>query len=589
MWYVAFSQQTCSPNVACVLIRALADDVLKFYGKSLEIHKGCDILDINPGAGLWSQKLHEFLQPRSHVLMEPNSDYKHFLDPLVNARDSKYKLVQKDTISLDSYKELVTENVFPKQTRVDPADNSGQELNTTLLVIGTLAWDPVLPGLAFDSMAKQLYNHFASAVRTNDHFHAYGRVRTLFWVGSQDFRPVFAESMQRFEKNNCLLELTQNMEMVVNAPRRTRNVGRGSPGREANYDIEGVVRAIQRGRANGMELPAHRQARIYTVAAEVEKVFGESGRCSSRWLYDYLMRKHAEGFTIPGLLTEAHFEHYDDLKRLQKKWPDIDFAAMGNAKGSAPRKGSFFTRGQDHPAREEAYRFSLTKSADRALISKKEHYDSIADVAQEMYHAECRALRMPDGTEEKESLLKQIAELDSKLETLMNRVTKSYKSAPMSIMDDRLSLREAPGPRIQWDRRPFEPLSMDEEEAWPPHEMALISSTPYPRPPGQTLDYYEWVHDFVYALFTNPSMSLPEALEKMQHGLSEIIDKCPSIKDPDKGGRLAMKHFRVRTLTPEMIYEMVEVYRDWPFKEPGSNHNKYFRWKGLKNGDPILK
>ena len=150
MWYVAFSQQTCSPNVACVLIRALADDVLKFYGKSLEIHKGCDILDINPGAGLWSQKLHEFLQPRSHVLMEPNSDYKHFLDPLVNARDSKYKLVQKNTISLDSYKELVTENVFPEQTRVDPADNSGQDLNTTLLVIGTLAWDPVLPGLAFD-------------------------------------------------------------------------------------------------------------------------------------------------------------------------------------------------------------------------------------------------------------------------------------------------------------------------------------------------------------------------------------------------------------------------------------------------------
>ena len=131
---------------------------------------------------------------------------------------------------------------------------------------------------------------------------------------------------------------------------------------------------------------------------------------------------------------------------------------------------------------------------------------------------------------------------------------------------------------------------MEPEEAWPPHEMALISSTPYPRPPGQTLDYYEWVHDFVYALFAVPSMSLPEALEKMQHGLSEIIDKCPSITDPDKGGRLAMKHFRVRMVTAEMIYEMVEVYRDWPFKEPGSNHNKYFRWKGqLGAGDAFLK
>ena len=580
MWYVASRQQTCSPNVGCVLTRARADDVLKFYGKSLEIHKGCDILDINPGAGLWSQKLHKFLQPRSHVLMEPNTDYRHFLDPLVDARDSKYKLLQKDTFHLDSYKELVTENVFPEQTLVDPADNSGQELNTTLLVTGMLAWDPVLPGIAFDSMAKQLYNHFSSAIRTNDLFHAYGRVRTLFWVGSQDFRPVLAESMQRFEKNNCLLEMTQSMEMVVNSPRRVRKVGRGSPGREANYEIESIVRAMQRARANGMELPAHRQTRVHTVAKEAEEIFGESGRCTIGWLYDYVMRKHAEGFTIPGLLSESLFEHYDEMVRLQDKYPDVDLALMGNAKGETPRTASFFKGREDHPAREEAYRFALKKAADRALVLKKEHYDSIADVAQEMYHAECRALRMQDGTEEKDALLKKIAEMDLKIEKLMNGVTRSYKVAPIVNMDDRLALHEAPGPRIQWDRRPFEPMSMEDEEAWPPHEFSLLSSTPYARPPGQTLDYYEWVHDFVYALFNNPSMPLPEALEKMQHGLSEIIDKCPSITDPDKGGRLLLKHFRVRMVTAEMIYEMVEVYRDWPFKEPGSDHNRYFRWKG---------
>lgn len=86
---------------------------MNYYGKSLDIHKGCDILDINPGAGLWSQKLHAYLQPRSHVLMEPSFQrFKTFLDPLLNAPGSTYKLVEKETKELASYSALIDEGVF---------------------------------------------------------------------------------------------------------------------------------------------------------------------------------------------------------------------------------------------------------------------------------------------------------------------------------------------------------------------------------------------------------------------------------------------------------------------------------------------
>ncbi len=51
---------------------------------SLERHVGCDLIDIYPGAGLWSRKLHEALQPRSHILMEPDKIYKPFLEPLLS-------------------------------------------------------------------------------------------------------------------------------------------------------------------------------------------------------------------------------------------------------------------------------------------------------------------------------------------------------------------------------------------------------------------------------------------------------------------------------------------------------------------------
>ncbi|KAF3005039.1 hypothetical protein E8E13_009196 [Curvularia kusanoi] len=586
MRYVVSRPQKC---LLKVLTYALTDDVLKFYGKSLETHKGCDILDINPGAGLWSQKLHDFLQPRSHVLLESNASFKPFLEPLLDTPNSTYKLIQKNTLELETYADLVKEGVFPEQNRVDPEDTSGQELNTTLLVTGMLAWDPVLPGLSFDSMAKQLYNHFASAVRTNDYFHAYGRVRTLFWVGAEDFRPIIAESMSRYEKNNCLLELTQGMDMIVNAPRGARKQGRGAPSREPQYEVEGIVRAMQRARANGMDLPAHREDKAHKVAAEVEKLSGGSGKSSVTWLNDYLSKRHAEGFTARGLLTEATLEHQNQMLELQKRYPDIDLAAMGNAKeaNKSKRVTNYWIGKEDHPARKEVTAWVSHKVADRAVIKLKEHFDSIADLGEEMYNAECRALRMQDGTEEKKELLNQIADMDKKLDKLMATVKVNYKVVPLGIMDDRISLRSPQHPRIQWDRRSFEPLTMDPEEAWPPHGLSLISSTPYPRPPGQTIDHYEWVQDFVYALFTIPSSGLPEALERMQHGLSELLEKCPSVRDPDKGGRLQMKHFRVRMLTNEMIEELVSAYRAWPFKEPGTDHNRYFRWKGSNRSQEV--
>lgn len=569
-----------------MLTNTYADDALKYYGKSLEIHKGCDILDINPGAGLWSQKLHDFLQPRSHVLMEPTYErFKPFLDPLLDAPGSKYKLVQKATTHLDNYAELIAENVFPEQTRNDPQDTAQQDLNKTLLVTGMLAWDPVLPGMSFDSMAKQLYNLFSAAVRTNDYFHTYGRVRTLLWVNSGDFEPIVAKSIAKFLKNNALLEMTQSMEVIVEGARAPRGSGKAAPGRSPQYEIESTVRAMQRARAHDMPLPSHREDTIHKIAVEIEEKFGGIAHIKYGWLYEYLMTKHKEGTTPTGLLNPQQYQHADRVKELKAKYPDVDFEAIGNARDPKKKHTQNFFKGrEDHPAREEAHTYSLGKSADRAVVATLEKLEVIADVGEELYNKECAALRLADGTPERDALLKQIEALDKQWDQATSRVASNYKAVPFASLDDRISLRFPPHPRLQWDARKFEPLTMQPEEAWPPNRLSLISSTPYPRPPGETADWYEWVHDFVYALYAIPAAPLPDALNKMQHGAAEIMANCPALTDPDKGGRLLMKHLRVRVLTSEMVQQLVQAYRDWPFKEPGSDHNKYFRWKGLTAG-----
>src|SRR4051812_35259567 len=73
----------------------ILDDALTRLAQSLQNHGHCDIIDVNPGVGLWSTKLHEFIKPRTHVLMEPEwKFYSRWLQPLLDQKDSKYVLAR---------------------------------------------------------------------------------------------------------------------------------------------------------------------------------------------------------------------------------------------------------------------------------------------------------------------------------------------------------------------------------------------------------------------------------------------------------------------------------------------------------------
>jgi transcription factor 1 len=561
---------------AQIVSPSLCDDVLEYYSASLERHRGCDILDINPGAGLWSQKLHDFLQPRSHVLLEPHVDkFGKFLNPLVDTPGSRYKLVEKDTLSIDTYRQIVDDNVFPDQVRVDPNSTTEQKVNDTLLVTGSLNWEPRMPGLNFDSMAKQLLHHFAAASWTNDLFHAYGRVRTLIWVQNDDARPMISEAIASFQKANCFLEMTHKLEFVVLAPHRERQTGRGAVGREPQYEVESTVRALQRGREAGIEMPKHRRELIHDVAHEIEEASGGSGRSTSSSMIQHLIRKMENGSDTSGLLTESLISNWRSGNEMIAKYPDVPFKQI-----FATPNARFFqcADNRDHPARHEHHAYSIKRASNRRNLKIKEDVEEIANIGEEMYNAECKVLSLPDGPE-KTALLTHISALEEAWNAKTSKLNKNYSSAPYAELDDRLALRSPPGPRLQWDQRAFEPIVAQPAEVWPQNRVALISMEPLPRAEGTSADWYEWLHDFVYGLYSSPSDPVAVALDKMQHGAHDIMSRCPSLRDPAKGGRLRMEHLRVRMLTQEMVIELLEAYKRWPFKMPGSDHNKYFRYR----------
>ncbi|RMZ70209.1 Mitochondrial transcription factor 1 [Pyrenophora seminiperda CCB06] len=540
----------------------LCDDVLNYIGPSLDKHKGCDILDINPGAGLWSRKLHEYLQPRSHVLLEPRLDkFQRFLNPLLDAPGSKYSLVNKDPTALQTYRDMVTERVFPHQTVHDPEDPKAQEPNNSLLVTGSLVWDPRLPGMGFDSMAKQLFMHFATAIWANDLFYAYGLVRTLLWVQQDDASSTMAESVSNMHKANRLLEMTQNFNVIVKAARTARKLGKGSTGREPQYEIESTVRALKAGRERSMELPQHRCDYIHEFAADVEQESNGTGIRSSEDIQTYLKHKHQTGKPATGLLPQGYIDYYEQENALEEKYPDLNFDLLVSKDGIRGKKKNPI---RGHSGEKEIGDVLKTSANVFAGRRTKIAVEKIADIGEAMFVQECNILGMKDGPQ-KDAAMAKLEELNASWEQETSKMANNYLRAPTTEVDERLAIRAPPSPRIQWDSRPFEPLTMHTNEAWPQCQLSLISSEPIPKLTGQSPDYPEWVHDFVFGLYAQPSDGINEALDKMQHGLSDIIDECPSLKDPSKGGRLQMNHLR--------------AYQNWPFKAPGSDNNKFFRNK----------
>ncbi|CAN9086897.1 unnamed protein product [Alternaria sp. RS040] len=558
----------------------LCDDVLKYVGHELDRYKGCDILDINPGAGLWSQKLHQYLQPRSHVLLEQRHDkFKEFLDPLLTAPGSKYSLVDGDPTVLQTYRDLVTNGVFPYQTVLNADDPRAQEPNNTLLVTGSLVWDPTLPGLGFDSMAKQLAYHFSSAAWANDLFHAFGLVRTLFWVQNNDYASIVPDSVGILQKTTRTMEMTQNMKLFVTAERAPRNKGRASSGRNPQYEIETTVRAMANGRNHGIELPPHRRDNIHDFATDIERTSNGTGIVSYSEMEEYLRDQHLAGKSAVGLLPLGTIENYEALKDIAEKHPELELFVPAEEAGTRKKRRKVPV---DHPYKDKMRIAHSFFASQHQAYKNKSLASAIADTGEEMYKLECEILGMQDGLE-KDSAMARLAELNTKWDQGIQSQNANYAMASVVELDDRISIRSPCSFHLQWDTRPYEPFVMRNDEVWPQNRLSLVFSEPTPKPVSKFPDFHKWVIDFMFGLFANPKDGVNAALDRMQHGLSDIINECPTLKDPEKGGRLQMEHLRVRMLTDEMIIELVKAYKDWPFKAPGSDHSAYFKNKHVES------
>ncbi|KAF2018434.1 S-adenosyl-L-methionine-dependent methyltransferase [Aaosphaeria arxii CBS 175.79] len=558
----------------------LCDDVIDYHGHTLEKYKGCDIIDINPGAGVWTSKLHEFLQPRSHILIEPDIKiFEQFLKPLLDKPGSKYKLAPYDPTVFESLNQLVKDGYLPHQKMPEPNDPQANEINNTLLVTGTIAWDPVLPGFGVSSMARQILYSYTELAWQKQIFHAFGPTRMLLWHLDEDSKVINPKSLNQLGRGTFTLrKFAETREIVAPGPRE-RGFGRDAVGREARYEIEGIAKTMKAMESRGTSLPTHRRSLVHDIVDDVIKKTDGTAIMTVGETTEYLRLRALQDLPITGLVTNHAVELF---KFADVIWPGVTFdMKLPTSKAPAKRTKQPPVL-PPHIDRAAGLDLTVRTRSLRGLEQKRQKKDAVVDLGEAVYQLECQILKMDDGNS-KTKALERLKGLQQKFDQAHAALDGNYRTGVNTDLDDCMSLRSG-FPRIDWDKRTMEPLVMQPDEFWPANRMSLSDIEPLPNSEALSLQDIQYFIDFIYGLLSSITADLPHALEDLQSGAGDLIEEVPALRDPSRGGRLSMDRFRARSLTMEMATELFKAYREWPFRNPDTDISNFFRSKSNKPG-----
>ncbi|KAF4635245.1 hypothetical protein G7Y89_g2847 [Cudoniella acicularis] len=520
----------------------LCDGILERMKPSLTKHIGCDIIEINPGAGLWSSKLHEFLKPRTHILMEQDIKlYEPMLQPLLDAKDSKYVLVPKPGVIWSHLERVLSEEYLPFQEVLEKNDPRIEQPNDTLLFVANLAYWPKKNFKGFSSVTSLVLHQLMTAVRAKSLFHKYGLVRMLIWVEDEERHLPLPRHISLRKKAAVEAEVScGKIEEVASSTTTT-----GIFLRSENLDFRQTRRVLQNMGAVGIEVPEHRRSVVH-----------------ERLLSDQL----SSNLATPAInKNRAGFAYYKELESLE-----ADFAA-----GRFSRFTDKLRTSDSHIGRP-SYVYADSPEWLRMNTLR------IIELEKEIFKAK------GDTSEMREELSQLVTELKDYIDNFPAEQTRQAAKAAMD--NDRAAKDSVLA--FMYDRRDVEPLRVFPDEFFPKHQLALLDFHPQPLWPILKQDYqanYDILEFIISTLNLSPGQSTKRALEQLWPGAFEwLLIDCPELQDPFQGGSLDLSIVPVRTLSTRIYKAILESWMRWPWRPDRFEViNRGSAYAGSEDEDPI--
>ncbi|OAA57794.1 Ribosomal RNA adenine methylase transferase [Cordyceps fumosorosea ARSEF 2679] len=493
-----------------IVSEELCSDIIKYIGHSLERHNGCDLLDLNPGAGLWSKALHEALQPRKHVLLDLDADfYRPFLSDLLSKKN--VELIKKSGIIWEDLENVVASR-FTEQTKVAPHAETPPSRNDTLLVTANLSMCPKRAYRGFDNVGTMVLYQFLSSIRQSSLLQQYGLVRFLIWTNDEDKHRILPRSILRRRRSAFEAELSCDwLHEVCGA---AVDVHARMALRDEWLNVESCAGAMARMEALGIEMPAHRQTETYKRIRESPELL------TARNLAD----------TETPQLARPYIEELDRLRHT---------VGLDSPEEEQPRLRQLEYR--DRHEQKLAGRFG-------ALLQQRIATIALAGTADFAAH-------------------------DAAYAAAAARLPKNKAAEYQRLVDNHHLFRQAP-PALLWDRRAYEPLVARPAEFFPNAPTTLLDMQPKAtdlilRQYGPRTSRSGEMSDVLLHLwFANTLGPLEDGPGRLWGGFGSEVGRCPSFGDAWRGGSPLSGAGRVpaRCVNEEQWLEVMRAWMDWPFR-----------------------
>ncbi|EMD00212.1 hypothetical protein BAUCODRAFT_368216 [Baudoinia panamericana UAMH 10762] len=536
------SEPVYVPTFTEVVSEQLCDDVIGYLAPTLEQHRGCTIIDANPGACLWSAKIHDFLKPKRHVLMEPDERYfDPFIKPLLETPGSTYRHVPLTGAHrmkfFNNYRIILNDPDLVARPDLPVDDPRCGQFDPSLLLIGNLARDyhreknPNSP----TTTSRVLQNMTWAAV-AHELFHNRGLVRMLWWIPEYERYALFPMTELRRNAVNASWSITCEMNRVAGCDYGTPTFSANTRGRPRPDIMEAYTAKRVRDSMQAL-LISPLDARFETMdhlQAEIE---------ATRERFT-LVKKYSTMMPKTGAKSVPRKQLEDKL---------IDSLAFPQMLYADKREGVTFG--------------VLTKTLGFRSICLR------ADLGLRVVRLEVGLKVLEEhGTAvpELDRLRAQLLELGEQVEKTFEK-TERNKMLITQLINEQIAMFVDP-PVLARDARKYEPLNAKVEEFWPQSELMLVDVMPTTRDLSVP-DLAEAKEGAIVCrgllanLIQASSQSLPDMLDRIApNAAKDLIPQIPAATDPRKGGRLNPKNVPTRMLSPDIMEQLTKAFIEWPFK-----------------------
>ncbi|RGP65892.1 mitochondrial transcription factor 1 [Fusarium longipes] len=489
-----------------IVDRDLCDDIVNYIGPSLERHRGCDLLDINPGTGLWSKSLHEALQPRKHILMEPDiALYKPFLGDFLSKPN--VQVVPKAGILWKDLQDVLENSI--KQKVRDPA--SEPERNDTLLVNVNLSFCPPKKYQMFECVSTMVLYQLMSSIRTASLFQQYGLVRMLIWVSDDGKRRLLPRSAIRRRRSAFEAELA--LEWLHEIAGHDTEFEDRYELRDEWINMESGYRTLDRMKKAGLTMPSGRETITYKNLTANREYADQTLAGVKRPLHSRPFRQELEeaereftksGDAMPSTRLKA--------LRFRQKYDDADGFLYLNLLQERER---IMKLGYESPSELPAAEAAFNERLDTVKKNTRKEWVMVRD----NYHL----------FKQKEPVLFW----DRRpFEPLATRAEDFYPRTPCTLLD-------------------LQPKAMNKyvRQHGPNARNGTISDT---------MLRYWWQHMLT---------PVPKAMDGLWPGFGDQAPSLTSIHDPAQGGSPMSKHgaLAARCVTEKHWSDILEAWLEWPF------------------------